>query len=434
MKVAGKTKGKLTAYLLMLAILLSLPITAHLFARAESSGTGAESDPFIVDTWADLQTALAAGGYVRLGGNVTAPQGAESLTVSDGVTAVLDLKGFTLNVQGAKKTVDSNDQNIGIYVAPGGDLTVRDTGGTGIITGSYDYGVFLDNATDDSAAAHFTLESGTISGNETGVLVDPSTIMAKPTVFDMTGGAVKDNKSCGVFTKPASYAQFNMSGGSITGNGSNPGFSYSGGVCIEGGTFNMTDGTISGNSGLYGGVGLTADINSSMNMSGGIITGNSASEKGGGVYVGAQDSQYNARVAKLRLSGTAKITGNVFGGTITDGVPVGGTSCNVYLTTGTGQQGTVYSVVSLLGALEDGANIGVTATYAATDAVIAQGDDGMDGYTAYTLTGSDAAKLHYDVEGYDVLFSDGKAKLRSVTSVGSWADLQTALNAGGYVR
>ena len=438
MKVAGRTKGKLTAYLLTLAMLLALPVTVHLYARAASGGSGTESDPFIVDTWDDLQAALTAGGHVELSGNVSAPENdAESLTVSDGVTAVLDLKGYTLDGGNAKKATiisPSMPSNIVLYVAPGGNLTVKDSsaGSTGVVTGSYSYGVYVDNNQyPDCVITSFTLLSGTISGNSTGVFVESGNRETEST-FTMLGGTISGNSEKGVKTSSGQFERIVMSGGTISGNGLG---SYGeGGVSMMGGTFDMSGGTITGNGGKYGGVCLDPATGVCLNMSGGAITGNSASEKGGGVYVGVESSDYNARVAMLRVSGTAQITGNVFGGTITDGAPVGGTPCNVYLTTGTGAQGTANSVVTLLGALEDSAVIGVTATYAATDAVIAQGNDGTNGYAAYTLTESDMAKLSYDVEGYDVVYGNGSAVLRSVTSVNSWAGLQTALAAGGYVR
>jgi uncharacterized repeat protein (TIGR02543 family) len=91
---------------------------------------------------------------------------------------------------------------------------------------------------------------------------------------------------------------FNMEGGTISGNSATSTINTngsSGGVYVYGGTFNMSNGTISGNfasssgggsggsgSGSGGGVYVS---NSTFNMSGGIISGNSATNSGGGVYL-----------------------------------------------------------------------------------------------------------------------------------------------------
>jgi hypothetical protein len=73
---------------------------------------------------------------------------------------------------------------------------------------------------------------------------------------------------------------FNMSGGSISGNSAEMG----GGVGVGRGIFTMSGGSISGNSAEVGG-GVFVD-SGTFTMSGGTISGNSASiDNGGGVYV-----------------------------------------------------------------------------------------------------------------------------------------------------
>jgi predicted outer membrane repeat protein len=100
-----------------------------------------------------------------------------------------------------------------------------------------------------------------------------------------------------------------MSGGTISGN---TGF-YGGGVAVRGSdtdgssTFTMSAGTISDNvRGVYVG------YNSTFNMSGtAVISGNTSTSSGGGVYVSGIDSNYfdTSKAGKFNMSG-GTISGN----------------------------------------------------------------------------------------------------------------------------
>lgn len=79
-------------------------------------------------------------------------------------------------------------------------------------------------------------------------------------------------------------------------------------------------------------------------MQGGTISSNTASSNGGGVYV-RNNSTFN-------LSGAPTITGNAPNGTISNGNLSGGTTNNVYLTSG--------KIITINAALESGASVGVT--------------------------------------------------------------------------
>jgi hypothetical protein len=132
----------------------------------------------------------------------------------------------------------------------------------------------------------FRMNAGaTITGNTitdaggwgfgSGVLVNGGT-------FNMSGGIISGNKcdwGGGVHIYPGT---FNMSGGTISGNSASE---AGGGVYInEGGsTFVMTGGTISGNFArrVGGGLQLWRAI---FNMRGGVITGNIAGDMGGGLW------------------------------------------------------------------------------------------------------------------------------------------------------
>ncbi|MDE2523095.1 MAG: InlB B-repeat-containing protein, partial [Methanocorpusculum sp.] len=73
---------------------------------------------------------------------------------------------------------------------------------------------------------------------------------------------------------------FTMNGGEISGNTGYRG----GGVYVDGGTFTMTDGEISGNNPDDKGGGVFVN-EGTLTMSGGVISGNIASNGGGGVYI-----------------------------------------------------------------------------------------------------------------------------------------------------
>ncbi|MBE7004994.1 MAG: hypothetical protein E7425_12105 [Ruminococcaceae bacterium] len=136
----------------------------------------------------------------------------------------------------------------------------------------------------------------------------------------------------------------------------------SGGIMVEdGGSLTIIDGlsgygkitgsgvTVKGTLVLCGGKitgcsdgGVTVDGGTFV-MEGGSITGNTAAEHGGGVYV---------KSGTFKVSGGAAITGNVTGGTIEDGVLSGGTAGNVCLAEG--------GKITVAGALTGTAPIGVT--------------------------------------------------------------------------
>jgi hypothetical protein len=111
--------------------------------------------------------------------------------------------------------------------------------------------------------------------------------------FTMSGGEISGNNVSatsayggGVYV--ASGA-FTMSGGEISGNSAaSTGQSYGGGVYVYSGTFNMNGGEISDNNAASGGGGVFVVSGGTFNMSGGEISGNkatSSSSAGGGVYV-----------------------------------------------------------------------------------------------------------------------------------------------------
>ena len=158
-----------------------------------------------------------------------------------------------------------------------------------------------------------TLWNGSITGSRRGVDNDNT--------FTMNGGSIRENRYPAGGGGVANSGTFTMNGGSITDNKAGHG----GGVENDG-TFTMTGGSITQNyAGLRGG-----GVNNwgTFTMTGGSITGN----KNSGIY--NNDSEYNNYGSTVKLSGNVNITGNVRGGTLKNGVYIGGTSSNVYLPNG----------------------------------------------------------------------------------------------------
>jgi len=101
--------------------------------------------------------------------------------------------------------------------------------------------------------------------------------------FEMTGGSISGNTTTGDGGGVRMQGgTFTMRGGTISGNAASV---DGGGVSQSSGTFEMIGGTISGNTASRRGGGVWA--NSTFNMRGGTITGNTARESGGGVYAGS---------------------------------------------------------------------------------------------------------------------------------------------------
>ena len=173
-------------------------------------------------SWADLKTALEAGGTrtVMLTNNVTRDI-VESITVTGTVT--LDLNGYTIDG-------NSPDYNCILCVPNGVSLTITDsqTGGNLCKAGNHPTISVSEGGT-------LTLEAGTINAQTVGVNVSGS--------FNMTGGTLTGATDYGVYLDD--NASFTMTGGIITGNAvgvdvnsANATFTVSGNVNITGNTKN----------------------------------------------------------------------------------------------------------------------------------------------------------------------------------------------------
>ena len=270
---------KLISLCLILALLASLMCLPA--AAAEASD------------WDALSAALAKGGEVILNADVTAPAERTCiLEVPAGVTALLDLNGFTLD----GGTPGEEDCVVLVH----GSFTLTDTsaGGAGRVTGTRD-------AVDVIGGA-FTLSGGTLDacGNN-------GVVAAEGGSFTMTGGAVRGSGVIGVLvTGEGSTAM--ISGGEISGSVGyyEDGWFYHGtGLQVEyGAAAEIAGGVISGN--VFG----AKSVYGSLVFSGGTIRDNTAVEIPGGEYGGAGIYVYGGAV---KMTG-GTISGNSYAGLYTD--------------------------------------------------------------------------------------------------------------------
>jgi len=151
---------------------------------------GEMAEPMETDmTWAQLQSALNAGGTVTLSSNVTASSASTALVIPEDVTVTLDLNGHTID----RALSQAKEDGEVLHVL--GSLTLRDSVGGGTITGGNNSGdgggVFLDYD------ATLNMQGGTITGNQAvrggGIYVDvygDFRISGAPVVTGNTGGNV----------------------------------------------------------------------------------------------------------------------------------------------------------------------------------------------------------------------------------------------------
>jgi uncharacterized repeat protein (TIGR02543 family) len=121
--------------------------------------------------------------------------------------------------------------------------------------------------------------------------------------FNMSGGTISGNTATGTDgcggVDVRNNSTFNMSGGTISGNTAS---NYGGGVSVYGSTFNMSGGTISNNT--DGGVYVSSSGTFTMNN--GTISGNIATH-GGGVSVGGPFYMYGGTISGNTASNNSNI-------------------------------------------------------------------------------------------------------------------------------
>ena len=271
-------------------------------------GNGDADNPYRVDSWAKLQTAMNKGGYVQLTGDadITAGSGDTALQVDEYITVNLDLNGHVLS-RGLTSPADYGNV-ITVY----GTLTVKDTGTGGRITGG-------NNKNDGGGVivyGDFYLEGGAITGNAArnagGVCVCSKG--NNHGMFEMNGGSITGNTATGAGggVHVDSQASFTMNSGATVAD--NTAANGGGGVYVRG-TFEMDGGVIGGedaaNSASSGGGVYVANTGSFTMNSGATVTSNTATTNGGGLYVsGLKSGGEVISSGSFTMNSGAVVTGN----------------------------------------------------------------------------------------------------------------------------
>ncbi len=237
-----------------------------------------------------------------------------NIVIESNTNSGVNITGGTLSITGG--TIRGNN----VRVAGG---TVTMSGGT--ITGAGDGVVVASNTT-------FTLSGGNINGNSSGAWVNGGT-------FNMTGGTIANNNRSGNKRgiHVGSGGRFTMSGSSTISGNEGSGVYIDGnstvtiqagtirgngqGVNLSSGTFNMENGTISGNTGH--GISVSGG---NFNMSGGAISnnpGDGVSFAGNGTFTMSGNASITGSANGANVaSGTFNMNGGTITGAIHDGVVV----------------------------------------------------------------------------------------------------------------
>ena len=132
-------KRRLTSWLLTLAMLLSLVPAMGVTASAANtgSGSGTADDPYVVTTYAELQTAMqkAGGGDVQLGKDFDT----SSMNEGNGIgraNQIVVTSNVALDLYGHKVTLlKYNTERSGLIDVRRGSLTIEDSQGGGELNG-----------------------------------------------------------------------------------------------------------------------------------------------------------------------------------------------------------------------------------------------------------------------------------------------------------
>ena len=304
-----------------------------------------EADVWASD-WKGLQDAVnksTSGQVIALAADVTG-NGSQSIKF-DGKTVVLDLNGHTINGKG-------NDDNSVLWVTGKSTLTIRDSKGTGTVTGgraerggainvgdkatvNIEGGTYSGNRATEHGAAFYVygtlnMTGGTISGNTSshraGAIyvagsgkANLSNVVIRSNTGDHAGAIFVDGTLNAENVRFEDNVSVNYGGGAIYCQGGSTSLTscvftgnqckdYGGAVFVQQGrTVNLTDCTITGNTGKFGG---GVFVKGTANLNGGRITGNTASSSGGGIRVDGSDYPTLNIEGSLVVKNNEATTGN----------------------------------------------------------------------------------------------------------------------------
>ncbi|MDR1307307.1 MAG: autotransporter adhesin family protein [Treponema sp.] len=268
-----------------------------------------------------------SGGKLTLGGNrdpgtlVLDGEGA-------GADPLVEVTGGNLTLNGGAEL--RNNGTTGVDISGSGSSftmnggTISENAGNGVRTGSgatfiMNGGTISGNTVNDGAVSlnsdSFIMNGGSISGNSAPVPLSSSGcsgVTMGNSTFTMRGGTISGNNAWrGGGVNMNNHSTFIMYEGSITGNNAWETSDDGGGggvfLNLDGGTFEMRGGTISGNTAEYG-AGVYVQFTTTFTMRGGTVAGNRAGDKGGGVYV-QYDRDWYGSAGIFEMYG-GSVTGN----------------------------------------------------------------------------------------------------------------------------
>jgi len=298
-------KSKLFEIIMAMALLTALifSMTTAPTSAGESGGIpavgdfddSAQADIYYADSFADLQSGIAA--YGAAAGDMIITVGAD-IPVTSGLTIPDNPYGKTITITSGDVTRTLTRQyNNGMYavdsmfvVGAGASMILENIiidGNKGAYPGYTSQLVFVDGG-------RFTMKDGAILTNNGG-----GGVYVQNGEFTMNGGEISGNFANwggGVYIDES--GEFTMNGGEISGNTAY----LCGGVCVQNGEFTMNGGEIRGNTADWGSGVL---IGGSGIMNGGEISGNTTMYDGGGVFV--------VDIGEFTMNG-GEISGNTAGG------------------------------------------------------------------------------------------------------------------------
>ncbi len=349
--------------------------------------------PEPITTWAELQTALSAGGNVKLTQDIIASSTDGELYIPENVTTTLDLNGYIINKNGFGGNV------IRVY---GGNLTIDDSNPNRIHTPEVSYNEPISNNS-------VIILGGIITGGNRGICLEHAGTITM-NAGTIAGNYLNDkysNGGAGAYV--LSGSTFTMNGGSIE-NNTAP-YGNAGGVYVYyGSIFNMVGGTVRNNvcAGEGGGFFLYDNQSSraKLYLMGGTVTGNKSAGYGGAVNI-------NTNGGELFVSGNPVVQGNYKDSEVSN-------------IKGPGDR-----LVNIVGEITDGAYIGVSTASVPSleqNAVI------TSNYNTYNA-GKNPENYFFCDYGEEILTGFNAAgEATFIYPVTSWAELRTSFGHYGAIK
>lgn len=292
----GICRMKRTYFCFFLVLIFTCSFTAH---AETASGTFSQLQALIESAYGKTGNE----NVVKLDRDYIAASGELHIVIKQNKSVVIDLNGHSIDRNLSAAAAGGNV----IYIESGATLTVRDSGGTGTITGGNNK---TTNYTSPGCAGGvhiyygtFNFEGGTICGNKTTQKTGGGIYNCGGELVMSGNSSVSDNTASSYAGGIEGYSNSTTimkDNSKVTGNKAK----YGGGIDVDGtSTFTMQDNAIiSGNEGTSSGGGCIVEGSAKLILKDNATIKDNRSPVGGGVrYIGK---------STLIVGGSAKITGN----------------------------------------------------------------------------------------------------------------------------